>query len=155
MFIKKDSWDKFIENYDKLFREYDGFGDSLRELIDNIDICVDKIKEEASDKIYVITNNAIFDDEIDYHVYGVATSKSEAQKLFDYAVKDAKCDSDFDNINPINVTDGIRVDEDNWQYVQTDNCFELYLNGEYNSNNFCIELLEFDIDHNKFLDREI
>lgn len=155
MFIKKDSWDKFIENYNKLFREYDGFGDSLRELIDNIDICVDKIKEEASDKVYVITNNAIFDDEIDYHIYGVATSKPEAQKLFDYAVKDAKCDADFDNINPVNVTNGIRVDEDNWQYVQTDNCFELYLNGEYNSNNFCIELLEFDIDHNKVLDREI
>ena len=32
---------------------------------------------------------------------------------------------------------------------------EICLSIEYNSNNFCIELLEFDIDHNKVLDREI
>ena len=155
MFIKKDSWDKFIENYNKLLREYDGFGDSLRELVDNIDTCVDKIREEASDKVYVITNNAIYDDEIDYHIYGVTASKTEAQKLFECAIKDAKCDSDFENINPIDVTNGIEKSDENWHYVQTDKFFELYLNGEYNSNNFSIELLEYDIEHNKVLDREI
>lgn len=155
MFIKKDSWDKFIENYNKLMRDYDSFSDNLKEIVDNIDISVDKIKEEASNKVYVITNNAIFDDEIDYHIYGVATSEKEAKKLFESAIKDAKCDSDFENINPVDVTNGLVKDEENWQYVQTDKFFELYLNGEYNSNNFCIELLNFDIDHEKIIDREI
>ena len=56
-------------------------------------------------KIYVITNNAIVDDEIDYSIYGVALNKNDARKIFNQAVRDAKCDSDFKNLNAINIDD--------------------------------------------------
>ena len=38
-----------------------------------------------------------------------------------------------------------------WYYEESDNSFELYLNGEYNSNNFSVRINEFDIE--KELDR--
>ena len=37
------------------------------------------------------------------------------------------------------------MDQEEWYYSKTDNSFELYLNGEYNSNNFLVEIKEFDI----------
>ena len=98
------------------------------------------------DKIYVITNNAIVDDEIDYSIYGVALNKNDARKIFNQAVRDAKCDSDFKNLNAINIDDKSQdMDQEEWYYSKTDNSFELYLNGEYNSNNFLVEIKEFDI----------
>ena len=68
----------------------------MKDLIDDVDVYIDNIKSNISNKIYVITNNAVYNDEIDYSLYGVTTNKEYAKKLFMDAVRDAKCDSDFD-----------------------------------------------------------
>jgi len=156
MFIRKEDWDKLISSFKELYISYDFIGDNGRDRLDDIDIAINIIKENSSDKMYVITNNAVVDDEIDYSIYGVATDKERAKKVFNQAVKDAKCDSDFDNLDAIDINDNAKnMDQDEWYYDETENSFELYLNGEYNSNNFSIQLLEYDIEPKKELESEI
>ena len=101
MFIDKEKWNKLIESFNKIYSNYDYFSNNMKDLIDKVDICIDDIKRNISNMIYVITNNAVYSDEIDYNLYGVTTNKEYAKKLFKDAVRDAKCDSDFDNINQI------------------------------------------------------
>ena len=114
---------------------------------------ISKIEKNSSNKVYVITNNAIFDDEVDYQIKGVAFTKNNANKLFEDAIKDAKIDAGLENLNAIDVSNGIEQSDEKWHYSKSDNSFELYLDGEYNSNNFSIEIKEFDI--NNLIDREI
>lgn len=156
MFIKKEDWNKLIENFKALYRDYDSFGDSAKDMIDNIDICIDNINDNMSDKIYVITNNAVVDDEIDYSIYGVSTNEDKAKEIFRQAVKDAKCDSDFDNLDAININDESQdIYQEEWCFDETEDSFELYLNGEYNSNNFSIQILKYNIEPKKELESEI
>ena len=156
MFIRKEDWDKLISSFKELYSSYDLMGDNGRDRLDDIDIAIENIKENSSDKMYVITNNAVVDDEIDYSIYGVATDKETAKEIFKQAVKDAKCDSDFDNLDAIDINDNTQnMDQDEWYYDETENSFELYLNGEYNSNNFSIQLLEYNIEPKKELESEI
>ena len=103
MFIDKERWNKLIESFNKIYSNYDYFSDNMKDLIDKVDICIDDIKRNKNNKIYVITNNAVYNDEIDYSLYGVTTNKEYAKKLFKDAVRDANCDSDFDNINPVDI----------------------------------------------------
>ncbi len=150
MIIRKEDWDKLIDSFKELYRSYDLIGDNGRDRLDDIDIAIENIKENSSDKMYVITNNAVVDAEIDYSIYGVATDKERAKEVFNQAVKDAKCDSDFNNLDAIDINDNSQnIDQDKWYYDETENSFELYLNGEYNSNNFSIKLLEYDIEPKK------
>lgn len=156
MIIRKEDWDKLIDSFKELYRSYDLIGDNGRDRLDDIDIAIENIKENSSDKMYVITNNAVVDAEIDYSIYGVALDKERAKEVFNQAVKDAKCDSDFDNLDAIDTNDNSQnIDQDKWYYDETENSFELYLNGEYNSNNFSIKLLEYDIEPKKELESEI
>lgn len=156
MFIKKEDWNKLIESFKVLYRNYDSFGDNAKDMIDNIDICIDNIKDNMSDEIYVITNNAVVDDEIDYSIYGVATNENKAKEIFQQAVKDAKCDSDFDNLNAIDVNDESQdMHQEEWYFDESEDSFELYLNGEYNSNNFSIQILKYNIEPKKELESEI
>ena len=155
MFINKEEWNKLLEYFNKVYSNYDFFSDNMKELIDNVDICLDNIKKKSSDKIYVVTNNAVYDDEIDYNLYGVTANKEYARKLFNDAVRDAKCDSDFDNIDPIDIKNIDSLPSEEWCYEETEDSFELFLNGEYNSNNFSIKILEFDAENKKELDMEV
>ena len=147
MFIEKEKWDKLVENMNILYSNYDSFVDNLKNLVDNVDICVDDIKESISDKVYVITNNAVVDDEIIYDIAGVTTSLEEAKYLLSETVKDIKCDADFDTLNAVKLTDDInpsKLDEV-WVYEENDLGFELYLNGNYNSNSYSAQIEKFDI----------
>ena len=156
MFIKTEDWEKLISSFNELYSSYDLIGDNGRDRFDDIDIAIEDIKKNSSDKIYVITNNAVIDDEIDYSIYGVATDLEKAKEVFNQAVKDAKCDSDFDNLDAINLSDeNINMHEAGWYYEETDHSFELYLNGEYNSNNFSIQILEYNVEPKKELESEI
>lgn len=115
---------------------------------------------KTSSKVYVITNNAVVDDNIDYSIHGVATNKEDAQKMFKEAVRNVKIDADFKNLDAININDeSADLDQDEWYYYETKNSFELYLNGEYNSNNYLVEIKEFDLSKNrektKHNDREL
>lgn len=155
MFIDKEKWNKLIESFNKIYSNYDYFSDYMKDLIDKVDICIDDIKRNKNNKIYVITNNAVYNDEIDYNLYGVTTNKEYAKKLFKDAVRDAKCDSDFDNINPIDIKNVDKLPSEEWCFEGSEDSFELFLNGEYNSNNFSIKILEYDVENKKELDMEV
>ena len=155
MFIDKEKWNKLIESFNKIYSNYDYFSDNMKDLIDEVDICIDDIKRNINNKIYVITNNAVYNDEIDYNLYGVTTNKEYAKKLFKDAVRDAKCDSDFDNINPVDIKNIDKLPSEEWCFEESDDSFELFLNGEYNSNNFSIKILEYDVENKKELDMEV
>lgn len=155
MFIDKEKWNKLIESFNKIYSNYDYFNDNMKDLIDKVDICIDDIKRNKNNKIYVITNNAVYNDEIDYNLYGVTTNKEYAIKLFKDAVRDAKCDSDFDNINPVDIKNIDKLPSEEWCFEESEDSFELFLNGEYNSNNFSIKILEYDVENKNELDMEI
>lgn len=155
MFIDKEKWNKLIESFNKIYNNYDYFSDNMKDLIDKVDICINDIKRNKNNKIYVITNNAVYNDEIDYNLYGVTTNKEYAKKLFKDAVRDAKCDSDFDNINPIDIKNVDKLPSEEWCFEESEDSFELFLNGEYNSNNFSIKILEYDVENKKELDMEV
>lgn len=155
MFIDKEKWNKLIESFNKIYSNYDYFNDNMKDLIDKVDICIDDIKRNKNNKIYVITNNAVYNDEIDYNLYGVTTNKEYAIKLFKDAVRDAKCDSDFDNINPVDIKNIDKLPSEEWCFEESEDSFELFLNGEYNSNNFSIKILEYDAENKKELDMEV
>lgn len=155
MFIDKEKWNKLIESFNKIYSNYDYFNDNMKDLIDKVDICIDDIKRNKNNKIYVITNNAVYNDEIDYNLYGVTTNKEYAKKLFKDAVRDAKYDSDFDNINPVDIKNIDKLPSEEWCFEESDDSFELFLNGEYNSNNFSIKILEYDVENKKELDMEV
>ena len=155
MFIDKEKWNKLIESFNKIYSNYDYFSDNMKDLIDKVDICIDDIKRNKNNKIYVITNNAVYNDEIDYSLYGVTTNKEYAKKLFKDAVRDAKCDSDFDNINPVDIKNIDKLPSEEWCFEESDDSFELFLNGEYNSNNFSIKILEYDVENKNELDMEV
>lgn len=155
MFIDKEKWNKLIESFNKVYSNYDYFSDNMKDLIDKVDICIDDIKRNRNNKIYVITNNAVYNDEIDYNLYGVTTNKEYAIKLFKDAVRDAKCDSDFDNINPVDIKNIDKFPSEEWCFEESDDSFELFLNGEYNSNNFSIKILEYDVENKNELDMEV
>lgn len=155
MFIDKEKWNKLIESFSKVYSNYDYFSDNMKDLIDEVDICIDDIKRNINNKIYVITNNAVYNDEIDYSLYGVTTNKEYAKKIFKDAVRDAKCDSDFDNINPVDIKNIDKLPSEEWCFEESEDSFELFLNGEYNSNNFSIKILEYDVENKKELDMEV
>ena len=155
MFIDKEKWNKLIESFNKIYSNYDYFSDNMKDLIDKVDICIDDIKRNKNNKIYVITNNAVYNDEIDYSLYGVTTNKEYAKKLFKDAVRDAKCDSDFDNINPVDIQNIDKLPSEEWCFEESEDSFELFLNGEYNSNNFSIKILEYDVENKNELDMEV
>lgn len=155
MFINKEKWNKLIESFSKVYSNYDYFSDNMKDLIDEVDICIDDIKRNINNKIYVVTNNAVYNDEIDYSLYGVTTNKEYAKKLFKDAVRDAKCDSDFDNINPVDIKNIDKLPSEEWCFEESEDSFELFLNGEYNSNNFSIKILEYDAENKKELDMEV
>lgn len=155
MFIDEEKWNKLIKSFSKVYSNYDYFSDNMKDLIDEVDICIDDIKRNINNKIYVITNNAVYNDEIDYSLYGVTTNKEYAKKLFNDAVRDAKCDSDFDNINPVDIKNIDKLPSEEWCFEESEDSFELFLNGEYNSNNFSIKILEYDAENKKKLDMEV
>lgn len=155
MFIDEEKWNKLIKSFSKVYSNYDYFSDNMKDLIDEVDICIDDIKRNINNKIYVITNNAVYNDEIDYSLYGVTTNKEYAKKLFNDAVRDAKCDSDFDNINPVDIKNIDKLPSEEWCFEESEDSFELFLNGEYNSNNFSFKILEYDAENKKELDMEV
>ena len=150
MYIDKKLWEELKACIDNMYWDQDRMSRDGLYFLNKLDKYSKEIERKSSDKVYVITNNAIVDDEIDYSIYDVTTDKEEAKNIFKSAVRDMKCDSDFENINAINLNDFNNSDYDEeWVYSETDNSFELFLNGEYNSNNYSIRIIEYDINRSK------
>ena len=156
MFIDKKLWEKLKENIDNLYWDEDRMSSDGRYFLKQIDNNVKEIERNKIKEVFVVTNNAIVDDQIDYKIAGVCTSKENAKKLFFQTVKDVKCDSDFEEINPIKITDDIdlsKIDSE-WCYEENACGFNLYLNGEYNSNNFSVQIERFKLDNILELDNK-
>lgn len=149
MFIDKKLWEKLKENIDNLYWDEDRMSSDGVYFLKQIDNNVKEIERNNIKEVFVVTNNAIVDDQIDYKIAGVCTSKENAKKLFFQTIKDVKFDSDFEEINPIKITDDIdlsKIDSE-WCYEEDDYGFNLYLNGEYNSNNFSVQIERFKLDN--------
>lgn len=156
MFIDKKLWEKLKENIDNLYWDEDRMSSDGVYFLKQIDNNVKEIERKNIKEVFIVTNNAIVDDQIDYRIAGVCTSKENAKKLFFQTVKDVKCDSDFEEINPIKITDDIdlsKIDSE-WCYEEDDYGFNLYLNGEYNSNNFSVQIERFKLDNILELDNK-
>lgn len=152
MYISNENYIKLKEYIDNLYWEQDRMSSSGKFYLDSLNELISSFKDNK--KLYVITDNAVVNDEIINNVYGVSVNKEEANKIFNQAVKDAKCDFEFDNINPINIDEYNYNCEGKWIFDETEKSFEMWLDGEYNSNNICIELLEFEFTENLEKEKE-
>ncbi len=158
MFIDKELWEKLKENIDNLYWDEDRMSRDGRYFLKQIDNNIKSIETKSVNEVFIVTNNAIVDDEIDYNIAGVCTSIDNAKKLMERTIKDVKCDSDFEEINPIKITDDTNTNEIDceWCYEENEYGFNLYLMGEYNSNNFSVQIEKFKLDNGLLLeDKEI
>lgn len=113
----------------------------------NISGIIEKINSERVKEVYVVTNNAIVDDDIVYDIAGVTTSYEKAVELFNETVRNVKIDAEFDTLEAIDLnTSQDYSNDDSWYYEENDDSFSLYLNGEYNSNNFEVSIKKYELD---------
>lgn len=155
MYISNEELEKIKEYVDNLYWDRDRMSRDGRYFLNKLDNYIKKLETEKEKNIYVITNNAVVDDEIDYSIYGVATDINEAKKIFNQAVKDAKTYSDFDNLDAIEENSpDFKNNDSEWIYSESDDSFELWCNGEYNSNNYSIQIKKYELDKEKELSDE-
>ncbi len=92
------------------------------------------------DKVYVITDNCVWDDEDYSQIVGIATTKELAIECFKNYVEKVKDEIDIDNldISENGIDDGYIIEED-------EDYFRVYRNGEYNSYHTYISLYEKEL----------
>ena len=72
MYISNEELEKIKEYVDNLYWDQDRMSRDGRYFLNKLDNYIKKLEKEKENNIYVITNNAVVDDEIDYSIYGVA-----------------------------------------------------------------------------------
>lgn len=156
MYIEKEKWEELKKSFERLYEDYDKFDNNTKSILNVMDFCLNDIDKNKSDKVYVITNNAVVDYEIFYGNLGITTNLEEAKEMLKQNIKNIKCDADFDNLNAIKITDDIDTSNLNeiWVYEENDYGFNLYLNGNYSSNNFSSQIEQYDLEKIKDKDKE-
>lgn len=81
MFIDKEQWEKLKENIDNLYWNQDRMSRDGVYFLKQLDINIKNIESNAKNELYVVTNNAVVDDEIDYKIAGVCSSLDNAKKI--------------------------------------------------------------------------
>lgn len=81
MFIDKEQWEKLKENIDNLYWDQDRMSRDGVYFLKQLDINIKNIESNAKNELYVVTNNAVVDDEIDYKIAGVCSSLDNAKKI--------------------------------------------------------------------------
>ena len=158
MFIDKKIWEKLKENIDNLYWDQDRISRDGKYFLKQIDINIDNIEKNSCNEVYVITNNSVVYGEIDNRIEGVCTSLDNAKKIFQRVVEEIKMDSNFEELKPIKIPDEGDLDDivEDWCYEESENEFHLYLQGRYNTNNFLVRILKYDLDNElKLEDKEI
>lgn len=84
------------------------------------------------DKVYVIIDNYVWDDEECLKVVGVAATKELGKECFDKCVEQVK--------DELDIEDG--CEDDDYVIEDEDDYFSVYKDGEYNSYHTCIYLSE-------------
>lgn len=98
----------------------------------------------VSNKVYVIFENSVWDDEDTCKVIGVFLNKKAATQIFNKYVENIKKTIDFDELDAISENENID-NNDGWIYDKTEDQFSIYLNGEYNSYHINVVMDEFDL----------
>ncbi len=98
-------------------------------------------------KIYIIYDYGVWDDEQYHEIIGATESKEDALKIIKDYIEKIKDEIDFDNIEAIEETDDLDTSEldEEWIYSESEDHFSLYLNGEYNSNNINININQISL----------
>jgi len=99
-----------------------------------------KNKNLIEDKVYILLDDSVWDDESTTKIVAASMNSDEINKIaIDYITK-VKSDIDFDNLE---ITD----DEDSEYVLDSDEAsnFSIYLNGYYSGNHINISIIEKDL----------
>lgn len=99
-----------------------------------------KNKNLIEDKVYILLDDSVWDDESTTKIVAASLNSDEINKIaIDYITK-VKSDIDFDNLE---ITD----DEDSEYVLDSDEVsnFSIYLNGYYSGNHINISIIEKDL----------
>lgn len=96
-----------------------------------------KNKNLIEDKIYILLDDSIWDDESTTKIVAASLDRDEVNKIAIDYINKVKSDIDFDNLE---ITD----DEDSEYVLDSDNegDFSIYLNGYYSGNHINISIIE-------------
>ena len=106
-----------------------------------------------SKKIYIIQSNFISEDEVSNEIIGVTVSKKKAEEIFNGEINKIKCDYDFNSLDVKDSNKTSNLEEEQWYFDKTDDNFNLFLNGRYNTNSCSITIKEYDLEKVLELDK--
>lgn len=145
MFIEKQEWEKIKEMVDNIYWDEDRMSRDGLFFLKSLDKKIKELESNNKNRIYVITCHGIYDDE-EYNDLFITPSKEIAQKKLKEDIEKLKQDMDISivyNYDDIDINDSKYDNE--WIFEETDSSFEIYLNGEYNSNHYVISLEEKEL----------
>lgn len=99
-----------------------------------------KNKNLIEDKVYILLDDSIWDDESTTKVVAVSLDRDEVNKIAIDYINKVKSDIDFDNLEI--------TDEEDSEYVldsDKEGDFSIYLNGYYSGNHINISIIEKDL----------
>lgn len=155
MYISPEDWKDLKKSIDDLFWDNDRMSSSGRYTLNHISNLINKVDKNKSDKLYVVMENDVTNDECYNTIIGVTFSKKEARTLLKNAVKELKQDIDFNNLDAKDINSDEMLDYDGeWLFDKNKDSFSLYLNGEYNSEHFEISIREVNLTYEKDKNKE-
>ena len=155
MYINSEDWKDLKKSIDDLFWDNDRMSSGGRYTLNHISNLINKVDKNKSDKLYVVMENDVTNDECYNTIIGVTFSKKEARTLLKNAVKELKQDIDFNNLDAKDVNSDEMLDYDGeWLFDKNKDSFSLYLNGEYNSEHFEISIREVNLTYEKDKNKE-
>lgn len=158
MYINPEDWKDLKKSIDDLFWDNDRMSSGGRYTLNHISNLINKVDKNKSDKLYVVMENDVTNDECYNTIIGVTFSKKEARTLLKNAVKELKQDIDFNNLDAKDINSDEMLDYDGeWLFDKNKDSFSLYLNGEYNSEHFEISIREVNLiyEQNKNKEKEL
>lgn len=158
MYINPEDWKDLKKSIDDLFWDNDRMSSGGRYTLNHISNLINKVDKNKSDKLYVVMENDVTNDECYNTIIGVTFSKKEARTLLKNAVKELKQDIDFNNLDAKDINSDEMLDYDGeWLFNKNKDSFSLYLNGEYNSEHFEISIREVNLiyEQNKNKEKEL
>ena len=123
-----------------------------RHLIPNIEKFIKDIDLDSK-KIYIIQSNFMSEDEVSNEIVGVTVSRKKAEEIFNGEINKIKCDYDFNSLDVKDSTKTSNLEEEQWYFDKTDDSFNLFLNGRYNTNSCSVTIKEYDLEKVLELDK--
>lgn len=155
MFVDKKEWEKIKILVDNLYWDEDRMSRDGLYFLKSLDNRLKELESKNKDKVYVINSHGVYDDE-EYNNLFITPSKEIAQKKLEESIEKLKQDIDISTAYNYNNIDLNNPAYDNELiFEETESSFELYLNGEYNSNHCVITLKEQELILDQEKDREI